>query len=288
MQKIGYTLIVAALAVAACKKPYPHQPTRCPQPEDCLLTILHTTQGQGSHSEGLPETTAEITRGADNRPIKYRGYTTAWENPTVSTVTYSGNRMILTDSTTGQKSIEVWFNACGQPDSAARYPTGLPNDFPTRTYYKYNSSKKLKGFTTVYNEYTPHTTVKEVQVNRDSHGNVLSLTDGMSVTEWTYDYSAPTAPLQIYYLTPSTPIWATTFILEQFGLIDFRPRHIPKTIRSNMSGYQFSTEQITEVVKSNGRVSSYVVRDGSGGDTHGFYKYTITLTYGCKYNQHPK
>lgn len=207
---------------------------------------------------------------------------TGWKTRTVSNIAYAGNRMTLTDSVSGTRRMDVWFNSCGQPDSATWYPTGLPNEFPTRTHYQYNSAKKLSGFTTYFNEEYGHGIRKDVQVFRDTHGNVLKLTDGMSITEWTYDYSKPIKPAQIYYITNSTPVWSTTFLLEQFGLIDFRPRHVPKTIAYNMSGYQFDTELITDVVINKDKVMSYVHRVGDGGPNQGLYIRTVSLTYRCK------
>ncbi|WP_341838268.1 hypothetical protein WJU16_10500 [Chitinophaga pollutisoli] len=282
MHKIHNAFFLAMLIVTACKKPhFPHQPKPCPATEDCLLTALHTTQGLSRDSEG-PENSSEIFRNPDNRPYKHRGYMTGWETKIVSNITYAGNRMTLTDSGSGIKRMDVWFNSCGQPDSAKWYPTGLPNEFPTRTYYQYNSTKKLTGFTTYFNEEYGPGVKKDVQIIRDAHGNVLKLTDGMSITEWTYDYNQPIKPAQIYYVTNSTPIWSTTFLLEQFGLIDFRPRHVPKSIAYNMSGYQFDTEQITDVVISRDKVVSYVHRVGDGGPNQGLYIRTVTLTYKCK------
>lgn len=283
MKQIPTLLFLACLSLLACKKNPHHPQQRCPEPLDCQLTVLHTTQGIGRHSDG-PEVSSEIFRGADKRPVKYRGYITAWETPTVSNITYAANRMTLTDSATGRRRLDVWFNACGQPDSATWHTTDLPNEFPSRTHYKYNAKKQLTGFTTYFNEIAPPGIKFDVQVIRDAHGNVLKLTDGSSITEWTYDYNAPVKPLQIYYLTPSTPIWSPTFLLEMFGFIDFRPRHIPKTITSNMGGYPFDPEVITDVVIQKDRVLSYVIRSSDNGQ----YIRTITHAYTCKNGNHPK
>lgn len=284
MKQIPVILFLACLSLLACKK-NPHFPQQnCPEPADCQLTALHTTVGLSRVSEG-PEYSSEIFRGSDGRPVKHRGYLTAWGVPYVSNITYSGNRMTLTDSATGIKRMDVWFNACSQPDSATWYDTGLPNEIPARTRYKYNSSKKLTSFVVTYNESIPGGVVKEAQVIRDAHGNVLKLTDGSSITEWTYNYNAPIKPAQIYYLTPSQPTWSATFLLEQFGSIDLKPRHLPKTIASNMGGYQFATESIANVVISSGKVISYDHRTGSD-PASGEHLRTVTLSYQCR-SGHP-
>lgn len=290
MKTIHYALLLVAISSAACKKPhYPPHTGKCPEPANCQLTVMHTTQGNGPRSGGLPENSAEITRDAANRPIKYRGYATAWEAPTVNNISYPGNRMVLTDSASGQKQMEVWLNACGQPDSLAWYALGTTYDHPHQVYYHYNADKKLTGFRSIYNAFTPYQTVHNIDIKRDAHGNVLEMTDGMTFVKWTYDYSKPTPPLQFGYQSSVTAYWSSTIILEQFGLIDFRPRHLPKTKQDCMNGYVFTPTMFTNFVISGEKLLSYEVWAKPEESTEWLYGNTITLTWNCRgYSGGPK
>lgn len=284
MKTIHLAMLLAAASLAACRKPHgPSHPGKCPEPANCQMTIMHTTQGNGPRSEGLPENTAEITRDAHNRPVKYRGYATGWERPFTHNISYPGNRMVLTDSATGRKSMEVWLNACGQPDSLVFYPHGFPEEYPHKAYYEYGPDKKIKRIRSVYSAFTTFPSDHVIEIHRDEHGNVLEMTDGSSFTKWTYDYDQPTEPLQFGYLTAVTPQWAGTITLERFGLIDFRPKHLPKTMQDCMNGYLLSPVRFSDFVISRGKVLSYHLRDAQS-DPNSPYFITITHTWSCRNN----
>lgn len=281
MKKIPVILLLAILCLQACRKnPYfPHH--RCPQPQNCQLAMMYTSKGQATHNSGEPANPAIIVRDASGKPIKYKGYPTDFSKLTTNNISYSGNRMIFTDSALGIKRLEVWLNECGQPDSTSWYDLEHEYQYPANIKYYYNSAKQLTRFVahiqTAYGLWP-----FEAHIQRDSHGNVTAINDGAHRIEYTYDYTAPRPNLQWYTISSAYPEWGALYVLDQLGMIGFKTSHLPYRMENWQGDYQMESIFFTNWVLDGNKATSYEVRRyDPGSSDHNTHLFTLTSAWTC-------
>lgn len=276
------SIVFILFALQACKK-HPHfPPHNCPKPAGCQLSWMHTSNAEATQNSGEPATTAVIFRDESGRPVTYSGYATNFTRRTTNLITYSGNRMIFTDSARGFKRLEVWLNACGQPDSTSWYKiTDDYGQYPANIKFHYNSAKQLTRFVT-YLTFSHGIVPFEATIHRDSYGNVTSIDDNAHRIELTYDYAAPVANMQWHTISAAFPEWAAVLILDQLGMIGFKTSHLPKTLQNWQGDYRFEHLAFSNFVLNGNKALSFEVRTHEPGSTdNGALRYVITSGWWC-------